>query len=104
MISRFFLLSLKSKSPSFQKGRISDRILCLNLARACRQVDGEKDVQLEQDGDGEEDGVDDQTNEAHRPRQDKTADLKNITYILVIVYYIYVRRLHVVLCNFEYLR
>ncbi len=50
--------------------------MCLNLARAGRQVDGEKDVQLEQDGDGEEDGVDDQTDEAHRTRQDESADLK----------------------------
>ena len=97
-----FLLSLKSNSPSFQKGHFSDIILCLNLARACRQVDGEKDVQLEQDGDGEEDGVDDETDEAHRPRQDKAADLEKKTVQHSCYNLVYVRRL--VITNFMFLR
>jgi hypothetical protein len=36
----------------------------LNVARARGLVDREKDVELEHDGDGEEDGVDDETNDS----------------------------------------
>ncbi len=32
-----------------------------------RLVDGEENVELEQDGDGEEDGVDDETNQTQGP-------------------------------------
>ena len=46
----------------------------LNAARAGRFVDREKYVELEQDGDGEEDGVDDETDETQGPGEEEPSD------------------------------
>ena len=48
--------------------------LVLEETRACGEVDGEKDVELEEDGDGEEDWVDDEADEAEGSSQYESAD------------------------------